>query len=97
MSLLSVASCRLKSVRRVSPTILHRTMVCVVLTLACAVPSLAQFEQEGDVGYHSIDCIKVKPEKSSEFSAWATSDLHKYAQSMIDIAYFPHISDPISG
>jgi hypothetical protein len=81
---LSMTSRRLKPVRRRGPTIIHRTILCVVVTVACAVPTLAQFEQEGEVGYHSIACIKVKPEKASEFRAWAASDFHKYAQSMVD-------------
>lgn len=84
MYFLSMTSRRLKPVRRRGPTIIHRTILCVVVTVACAVPTLAQFEQEGEVGYHSMACIKVKPEKASEFRAWAASDLHKSAQSMVD-------------
>lgn len=79
-----MTSRRLKPVRRRGPTLILRAISCVVVTVACAVPTLAQFEQEGEVGYHSIACIKVKPEKSSEFRAWAASDLHKYAQSRVD-------------
>jgi hypothetical protein len=86
VSFLSMTSRRLKPVRRRGPTIIHRIISCVVVTVACAVPTLAQFQQEGEVGYHSIACIKVKPEKSSEFRAWAASDLHKYAQSRVDTA-----------
>jgi hypothetical protein len=41
-------------------------------------------QQQGQAGYHTVACIKVKPEKGSEFRTWAASDLHKYVQSRVD-------------
>src|SRR5579863_2617942 len=40
--------------------------------------------QQAPTGFHSVACIKVKPENNSEFRKWASEDLHKYAQSRVD-------------
>jgi hypothetical protein len=62
----------------------HRNIWSVVIAVAFCIPTLAQMQQEDAAGYHAVACFKVKPEKSNEFRTWATSDLHKYAQSMVD-------------
>lgn len=64
--------------------IAYRNMWSVLVAVAFCVPALAQMEQEGAAGYHAVACFKVKPDKSNEFRTWAASDLHKYAQSMVD-------------
>jgi hypothetical protein len=64
---------------------IRRSLLSVVLVaIAFSVLTSAQIQQEGTVGYHTVACMKVKPEKSSEFGTWAASDLHKYAQSRVD-------------
>jgi hypothetical protein len=40
--------------------------------------------QQAPSGYHSVACIKVKPENNTEFRKWAAEDVHKYAQSRVD-------------
>jgi len=62
----------------------HRLISCVAVVAAFCLPATAQTQQQGTSGFHSVACIKVKPEKTSEFRAWAVSDLHKYAQSRVD-------------
>lgn len=63
---------------------IRRTIWSVVVAVAFCVPTSAQMQQQGAVGYHTVACIKVKPEKTSEFRTWAASDFHKYAQSRVD-------------
>jgi hypothetical protein len=63
---------------------IRRTIWTVMVAVAFCVPASAQMQQQGSVGYHTVACIKVKPEKGSEFRTWAASDLHKYAQSRVD-------------
>src|SRR4029077_8216196 len=57
---------------------------CLVVVAALCLPAAAQTQQQGISGFHSVACIKVKADKTSEFRAWAASDLHKYAQSRVD-------------
>ena len=64
--------------------IIRRTIWSVVFAVAFCVCTSAQMQQQGAAGYHSVACIKVKPEKSREFRTWAASDMHKYAQSSVD-------------
>ena len=40
--------------------------------------------QQASPGYHSVACIKVKPENNNEFRKWAAGDLHKLTQSRVD-------------
>lgn len=40
--------------------------------------------QQPSTGYHRVACIKIKPDKGSEFRKWAAEDLHKFAQSRVD-------------
>jgi hypothetical protein len=46
--------------------------------------SVSLFAQQPSTGYHSVACLKVKPEKNAEFRQWAAEDAHKYAQSRVD-------------
>ena len=63
---------------------IRRTIWTVMVAVGLSFPASAQMQQQGQVGYHTVVCIKVKPEKTSEFRTWAASDLHKYAQSRVD-------------
>ena len=63
---------------------IRRTIWTVMVAVGLSFPASAQMQQQGQVGYHTVACIKVKPEKTSEFRTWAASDLHKYAQSRVD-------------
>jgi hypothetical protein len=58
-----------------------RLFVCAVLFAAFSAMLSAQ---QASTGYHSVACIKVKPENNSEFRKWAAGDLHKIAQSRVD-------------
>ena len=40
--------------------------------------------QQGSTGYHSVACIKVKPENNTDFRKWAAGDVRKLAQSRVD-------------
>jgi hypothetical protein len=55
--------------------------VCVALAAAF---SAAMVAQQAPTGFHSVACIKVKPENNTEFRKWAAGDVHKYAQSRVD-------------
>lgn len=63
---------------------IRRSILSVVLAAAFCTPLLAQMEMQGGTGFHTVACIKVKPEKGAEFRAWAASDVHKFAQSRVD-------------
>lgn len=63
---------------------IHRSIWTVVVAAAFCLPSVAQTQQQGMTGFHTVACVKVKPEKAGEFRAWAASDFHKYAQSRVD-------------
>ncbi len=57
----------------------------MLLSVAIAAAfSASPFAQQAPTGYHTVACIKVKPEKASEFRKWAAEDVHKYAQSRVD-------------
>jgi hypothetical protein len=58
-----------------------RLFVCAVLFAAFSASLPAQ---QASTGYHSVACIKVKPENNNEFHKWAADDLHKIAQSRVD-------------
>lgn len=58
-----------------------RLFVCAALVAAyCTILSA----QQAPTGYHSVACIKVKPENNTEFRQWAAGDVHKLAQSRVD-------------
>ncbi|MGA9586909.1 MAG: hypothetical protein WBQ95_16350, partial [Terracidiphilus sp.] len=46
--------------------------------------SATLFAQQAPSGYHRVACVKIKPDKGSEFRKWLADDLHKYAQSRVD-------------
>jgi hypothetical protein len=58
-----------------------RLFVCAALAAAFSAVLVAQ---QANAGYHSVACIKVKPESNTEFRKWAAGDVHKYAQSRVD-------------
>lgn len=62
----------------------RRLIVSVVLAALFCAPLVAQTAQEGISGFHTVACVKVKPEKASEFRAWAASDMHKLAESRVN-------------
>jgi hypothetical protein len=53
------------------------------VAIAAALP-VTLVAQQAPTGYHTVACIKIKPDKGSEFRKWASEDLHKYAQSRVD-------------
>ncbi len=55
-----------------------RLLASAALVAAFSATGLAQ---QAPTGYHSVACIKVKPESNTEFRKWAAEDLHKFAQS----------------
>ncbi len=55
--------------------------VCAALVAAFSAVLAAQ---QAPAGYHSVACIKVKPENNSEFRKWSAGDVHKFAQSRVD-------------
>jgi hypothetical protein len=63
------------------PMNIPRSLLSVVLAAAFSVTLLAQ---QAPTGYHSVACIKVKPENASEYRTWAAEDSHKFAQAMVD-------------
>jgi len=63
---------------------IRRAILSVAVAAAFCLPLLAQMEQQGATGFHTVACVKVKTEKNTEFRAWVASDLRKYAQSRVD-------------
>jgi hypothetical protein len=56
------------------------------LTVALAgLFSLSLLAQTAPTGYHSVACIKVKPENASEFTRWAAADVHRFTQARVDL------------
>jgi len=58
-----------------------RSLLSVALAAAFSATLLAQ---QPPSGYHSVACIKVKPENAREFRKWAAEDAHKFAQARVD-------------
>jgi hypothetical protein len=58
-----------------------RSLLSVALAAAFSATLLAQ---QVPSGYHSVACIKVKPENASQFRKWAAEDAHKFAQARVD-------------
>jgi hypothetical protein len=58
-----------------------RILLGAALAAALSMPVAAQ---QAPTGYHSVACIKVKPENNTEFRKWAEGDVQKYAQSRVD-------------
>ncbi len=55
--------------------------MCAALVAAFSAVLAAQ---QAPIGYHSVACIRVKPENNSEFRKWSVGDVHKFAQSRVD-------------
>ena len=49
-----------------------------------AVCSTTLVSQTPGSGYHTVACVKIKPDKGSEFRKWAAEDAHKVAQARVD-------------
>ena len=58
-----------------------RSLLSVAFAAAFSATLLAQ---QAPSGYHSVACIKVKPENANEFRKWAAEDAHKFAQGRVD-------------
>jgi len=58
-----------------------RLFVCAALAAAFSATLLAQ---QAPTGYHSVACLKVKPENNTEFRKWAAGDAHTLAQSRVE-------------
>jgi hypothetical protein len=58
-----------------------RLLLCAALAAAF---SAALPAQQAPSGFHSVNCIKIKAEKSGEFHKWVSDVLQKYAQSRVD-------------
>jgi len=58
-----------------------RMFVCAVLFAAFSATLPAQ---QASTGFHTVACIKVKPENNNEFRKWAAGDVRKLAQSRVD-------------
>ncbi len=51
---------------------------------AVAAFSATLLAQQASTGFHAVACLKIKPDKTTEFRKWAAEELHKYAQSRVD-------------
>jgi hypothetical protein len=51
--------------------------------LAAALP-VTLVAQQAPSGFHNVTCVKVKPGKTADFSAFVKGDLRKYEQSRVD-------------
>jgi len=60
-----------------------RMLAGAVVLTALSLPLLSQ-QAPPTTGYHTVQCIKTKPDKGLEFHKWAESELHKYAQALVD-------------
>ena len=60
-----------------------RTFAGAVVLTALSFPLLSQ-PASPTTGFHTVQCIKTKPDKSVDFRKWAEGDLHKYAQGLVD-------------
>ncbi len=58
-----------------------RSLACAALATACCA---SLFAQQAPSGFHTVNCIKVKPEKSVEFRKWVGEVMQKYAHSRVD-------------
>ena len=58
-----------------------RVFLCAVAAAALSVPS---FPQQATLGYHSVACVKVKPDSAAAFREFAAGEAHKIAQGRVD-------------
>jgi hypothetical protein len=54
------------------------------LALVAAFSATLIAQPAPSTGFHTVACIKVKPENNTEFRKWAAGDVHKFAQSRVD-------------
>src|SRR5215472_690914 len=59
-----------------------RTFLAVVCTAVLSVAAAAQAPSAGP--FYTSSCLKVKPEKNSDFRKWEQETLHKYIQARLD-------------
>jgi hypothetical protein len=58
-----------------------RSLASVALA---ATLSATLFAQQAPTGFHSVACIKIKPENAKDFRKWAAEETHKFAQARVD-------------
>ena len=58
-----------------------RVVLCTALAVFLCAVSPAQ---QGPSGFHTVNCVKIKPEKSAEFHKWVTDVVTKLAQSRVE-------------
>src|ERR1039457_2498884 len=63
------------------PMNIPRSLLSIALAAAFSTTLLAQ---QAPSGYHSVACIKVKPENASQFRKWMSEDARKLAQARVD-------------
>jgi hypothetical protein len=61
--------------------LIPRWIRCAALAAAC---SLTLSAQQAPSGFHTVNCVKVRPEKSAEFHKWISDVVTKLAQSRVD-------------
>jgi len=54
-----------------------RWILCAAIAAAC---SITVFAQQAPSGFHTVNCIKVKPEKAAEYHKWIADVVTKLAQ-----------------
>ena len=60
-----------------------RTFASAIALVALLSPLLSP-QAPPTTGFHTVQCMKVKPDKGVEFRKWVEGDLHKYAQGLVD-------------
>ena len=58
-----------------------RLLACAAFAAAL---SAALSAQQAPSGFHTVNCIKVKPEKSAEFRKWIPDVMQKFARARVD-------------
>jgi hypothetical protein len=60
--------------------ILRLTACAAVIAALCAALSA----QQAASGLHTVNCVKIKPDKMSEYRKWGAGEFHKFAQGRVD-------------
>jgi hypothetical protein len=60
------------------------TRTIVAVALATVFFTLTTPAQQPSPGYHSVACLKLKPDSAAEFRKFVTDDVHKVAQGRVD-------------
>ncbi|HET6206796.1 MAG TPA: hypothetical protein VFD98_08305 [Terracidiphilus sp.] len=58
----------------------HLFAGAVVIAALCA----ASPAQQAPIGFHTVNCVKIKPDKMSEYRKWGAEEFHKFAQGRVD-------------